>query len=250
MTAFTRSLLPQPHLLVLLLLLLSTIASAQDAIYYASLNRTVRLGHYDGVQTLQEIKKHGDFGLGSIERIAGELVMVNDTAYQFSSDGKAKVMEAQTKLPFAAVKFFKAEKTYDLDKPYTLKELQRFLDSVLYKNSFAALRISGQFNTIEYFCYEPQQKPYKPIEQAAKKTIVNANTAGILVGFHSPRSAEVINSPEYHFHFLNAQRNSGGHVQDCQLKKVRIEIDYADQLIVNLPDPESLTDIDLQQPIK
>ncbi|MDB5257551.1 MAG: hypothetical protein JWM14_2246 [Chitinophagaceae bacterium] len=237
-------------LILFIFLYCYSIAIAQDAIYYASLNRTVRLGHYDGVKTLKEIKQHGNFGLGSIDHIAGELVMVNDTAYQFSADGKAKVMDPQTTLPFAAVKFFKAEKIYELDKPYTLKELQSFLDSVLYKNSFAAVRITGQFNTIEYFCYQPQQKPYRPIEQAGKKVIVNSNTAGTMVGFHSPRSAEVINSPEYHFHFLTAQRNSGGHVQDCQLRKVRIEIDYADQLIIALPDPASLTDIDLQQPLK
>ena len=238
------------HILLLLLIFFChTHVSAQDGIYYVSLNRTVRLGHYDGVKTLKEVQQHGNFGLGSIDRIAGELVMVNDTAYQFSADGKAKVMDPQTKLPFAAVKFFKTEKTYELDKPYTLKELQSFLDSVLYKNSFAALRITGQFNTVEYFCYLPQQKPYPPIEQAEKKTTVKANTSGTLVGFHSPRSAEVINSPEYHFHFLTAQRNSGGHVQDCLVQKVRIEIDYADQLTIALPDPASLTGIDLQQPI-
>ncbi len=239
------------HLLVFCCLLHSySSVNAQDAIYYASLNRTVRLGHYDGVKTLKEVKQHGNFGLGSIDRIAAELVMVNDTAYQFSYDGKAKVMDDQTKLPFAAVKFFKTEKTYRLDKPYTLKELQHFLDSALYKNSFAAIRISGQFNTVEYFCYLPQEKPYPPIEEAKKKTVFNANTGGILVGFHSPRATEVINSPEYHFHFLNAQRNSGGHLQDCQIKNVIIEIDYADQLIIALPDPLTLTDIDLQQPIK
>lgn len=237
------------HLLLSILLFCSTLVAAQDAIYYASLNRTVRLGHYDGVKTLKEIKQHGNFGLGSIDRIAGELVMVNDTAYQFSADGKAKVMDSQTKLPFAAVKFFKTEKTYELEKPYTLKELQSFLDSVLYKNSFAAIRITGQFNTVEHFCYQPQQKPYRPIEQADKKITVSTNVSGTLVGFHSPHAAEVINSPEYHFHFLNAQRSSGGHVESCLIKKVRIEIDYADQLTIYLPDPASLADIDLQQPI-
>jgi acetolactate decarboxylase len=238
------------HALVLFFsLVCCSVVNAQDAIYYVSLNRTVRLGHYDGVQQLKEIKQHGNFGLGSIDRIAGELVMINDTAYQFSADGKAKIMDPQTKLPFAAVKFFKAEKTYPLDNSYTLKELQSFLDSVLYKNSFAAIRITGQFQTIEYFCYQPQQKPYRPIEQAEKKTRVDSNTSGTMVGFHSPRSAEIINSPEYHFHFLTTQRDHGGHVQDCQLKKVLIEIDYAGQLIIGLPDPASLTDIDLQQPV-
>lgn len=238
------------HCLTLCLLLLCGRMNAQDAIYYASLNRTVRLGHYDGVKTLKEVKQHGNFGLGSIDRIAAELVMINDTAYQFSCDGKAKVMEPQTKLPFAAVKFFKTEKSYRLDKPYTLKEVQHLLDSVLYKNSFAAIRISGQFHTVEYFCYLPPEKPYPPIEEVTKKTIVNANTSGVLVGFYSPRATEVINSPEYHFHFLNAQRSNGGHVQDCQIKNVLIEIDYADQLIIALPDPSTLTGIDLQQPIK
>jgi acetolactate decarboxylase len=232
-----------------LLLACSHTIQAQETIYYVSLNRLVRLGNYDGVRTLSEAKKHGNFGLGSIEHIAAELVLINDTAYQLSADVKTKIMDPNERLPFAAVKFFSADKVVALNKSYSLKKLQNYLDSLLNKNAFAAIRITGEFEKVEYFCYLPQEKPYKPIARAEKKITRQGNISGTLVGFYSPEAAEVINSPVYHFHFINALRNGGGHIQSLEIKNVTIEIDYAEELKIALPDPSIKMNIDLDKPI-
>ncbi len=233
--------------LALVLFFCCCMAHAQDGIYYVSLNRSVRLGNYDGVRTLAEAKKHGNYGLGSIDKIAAELVLVNDTAYQISADGNVKIMDPQTILPFAAVKFFSPEKQYSLNKPYSLKGLHTLLDSLLgNKNAFAAVRITGQFTGLNYFCYQPQQKPYKDISKAEKKMTKANNITGTIVGFYTPEAAGVINSPVYHFHFINAARNSGGHVEELLIKNVVIEIDYADELKIALPYPSLKMDVDLK----
>lgn len=99
--------------LLLTLCMMQLVAKAQqvnDGIFYSSLNYAVQLGQFDGVAALQEVKQYGDFGVGSLHELAGELVLLKGKAYHISVDGKAGIMPDNAKLPFAAAKFFRAEK--------------------------------------------------------------------------------------------------------------------------------------------
>lgn len=102
-----------------------------DGIFYSSLNYAVQQGQFDGVATLAEAKAAGDFGVGSQHGLAGELVLLQGKAYRISVDGKAVPMPDSAKLPFAAVKFFRAEKQWTLARSLTLEQLQTHLDSAL-----------------------------------------------------------------------------------------------------------------------
>ncbi len=235
--------------LILLLATLCCSASshAQDVITYSSLNQTVQLGQFDGVVGITDLKRYGNFGLGSGDSIGSELVMINDTAYSFAADRAGIVMPPQTKLPFAAVKRFNADQIFDLGSGLGLEQLQLLLDSLINTNLFSAIRISGIFDSISYKCYLPQVKPYKPIDQAATKQFEGVNEQGIIVGFFTPLSAKAINSPNYHFHYINQSRSSGGHVTGLRTRLVRIEVDYADELHILLPPPTLLKNIDLNK---
>lgn len=208
------------------------------------------MGQLDGVATLQEVKRHGDFGLGSRHALAGELVLVNGKAYHISIDGKAVVMPDSAKLPFAAAKFFRPEKTFTLKRSLNLEELQSLLDSLINTSLFSAVKISGSFSSIQYKCFYPQSKPYKPIAESSAKFFDSTNITGTMAGFFTPKSAIVLNSPNYHFHFINEAGSSGGHVEGCITKEVTIQIDYANGLHVMLPPEESLTNINLNEPVK
>ena len=220
-----------------------------DGIYYSSLNYAVRLGQLDGLVTLKELKQHGDYGVGGEHGLAGELVFLNGVAYSFSSDGKSKLTADTATLAFAAVKFFKAENKWTINKPLDRPQLQSLLDSILNTNLFAAVKVSGSFSSIRYKCYYPQQKPYTPTPVAPAKIFDSTHIKGTMVGFFTPKAAMVLN-PNYHFHFINSHATSGGHVDEYVVENVTVEIDYADALQVKLPPGSAVKDIKFNEPMK
>lgn len=244
------SILTRYGLVLKWLLIASTALSQQtnDGIYYSSLNKAVQLGQFDGVASLKELKQHGNFGLGSQHALAGELVLLDGIAYKISVDGKAVLMPDTATHPFAAVKFFNAEKKFTLNQLMNLQQLQSHLDSILETSSFAAIKITGSFSSIKYKCYYPQQKPYPTIKETPAKFFDSTNIRGTIVGFFTPKSAMVLNSPNYHFHFINQALTSGGHVDDLIIQNITIEIDYADGVQVKLPSRDAVKNIELNEP--
>lgn len=235
--------------LIMMLYLPGAGQEAGDGIFYSSLNYAVRLGQLDGLVTLKELKQHGDYGVGGEHGLAGELVFLNGVAYSFSSDGKSKLTADTATLAFAAVKFFKAENKWTINRPLDRRQLQSFLDSILNTNLFAAIKVSGSFSTIRYKCYHPQQKPYTPTPEAPAKIFDSIHIKGTMVGFFTPKAAMVLN-PNYHFHFINSHATSGGHVDEYTVENVTVEVDYADALQVKLPPGAAVKDIKFNEPLK
>lgn len=226
------------------------LAQQSDAIHYTSLNTAIYLGQYDGSQSAGDLKKFGDFGVGSEERLASEFIMLDGKMYSIPVSGKASAINPKAKIPFAAVKFFKAEKTVTIKRSLTFEAFQNVLDSLVGKNRFAAIRVTAKFSSITFRSYYEQQKPYQEISQAKEAFFTHADFIGTLVGFHTPESANVLNSPKYHFHVIDQARTTGGHLTAYVIEEATIEIDYASQLIVDLPSPDKLDHIDLNKEVK
>jgi acetolactate decarboxylase len=74
-------------------------------LYQTSLMSALIAGLYDGDMTYGEIRKHGDFGLGTFNNLDGEMVGFDGTFYQLRSDGSARPVTAGQKTPFAVVLF-------------------------------------------------------------------------------------------------------------------------------------------------
>jgi len=220
--------------------------SNKDGIFYSSLNYSVRLGQLEGTATLKELKQHGDFGVGGQNGLASEMVFLNGVAYRFPANGKGELMPDTAKLGFAAVKFFKAENKWTVNKPLSMQQFQLFMDSVINTNLFSAIKITGSFVSVKYKCYVAQQKPYIPVIQAPVKFFDSTHIQGTMVGFFTPKAAMVMN-PNYHFHFINSKATSGGHVDDYVVENVTIEVDYADELHVKLPTAEAMKDINFNK---
>jgi acetolactate decarboxylase len=62
------------------------------------------------------------------------------------------------------------------------------------------------------------------------------NIAGTVVGFRSPGFAEKVNVPGFHFHFLSAGKNAGGHVLDLRLKELNVRVDQCSALMLIMPE--------------
>jgi acetolactate decarboxylase len=221
-----------------------------DAIHYTSLNSAIYLGQYDGDQSASDLKKFGNFGVGSEERLASELIMLDGKIYSVPASGELTEMRPQAKIPFAAVKFFDPEISVTIKRKLTQQEFEQQLDSVIGVNRFAAIKVTAKFSSITFRSYYEQQKPYKEISQAKEKFFDHQNFVGILVGFRTPKSADVLNSPVYHFHVIDLKKTTGGHLTDCVIDEAVIDIDYASQLIVDLPKPDKLQHVDLSKHVK
>lgn len=208
----------------------------QDTIYYISLNYAVHKGFYYPTSNVETLLAHGDFGIGSESELKSEVVLLEGRPYAFSSDGKARELDKKDELTFGVSKFFKAEKEIIINRRLRYKQFIKLMDSVMVYNGFSAIRVDASFEYVKYHCYTKQEWPYKPTKLATYVQFEQKNVEGTLVGFHTPHAAAAINSPDYHFHFINSGRTHGGHLDKCIVKNIRIQLDYANKLEVQLPD--------------
>lgn len=223
-------------------------AQKPDVIHYISLNSAIYLGQYDGTATAEDLMKYGDFGVGSEEALNSEIVFLDGKLYSIPATGKVTPLNLQRKIPFAAVKFFKSEVVITLNKDMqTLKQFEFYLDSLLNRNRFAAIKVTATFTYVKFRSFYEQHPPYVPLQEASAAMFEHDNFNGTLVGFYTPQAAAVLNRPSYHFHIIDQEKTTGGHLLECKLSQAKIEIDYANQLVIDLPEPEKLKGIDLNQ---
>ena len=60
-----------------------------DVVFQVSTLDALLEGVYQGEMTFEELRSHGDFGLGTFDALDGEMVKVNGQAYQVKTDGIA-----------------------------------------------------------------------------------------------------------------------------------------------------------------
>jgi acetolactate decarboxylase len=78
----------------------------KDILYQYSTIEALLEGIYDGDMTFGELKSHGNYGLGTLNSLDGEMIQVNGKFYQVKVDGIAYPVEDNEKTPFAIVTFF------------------------------------------------------------------------------------------------------------------------------------------------
>lgn len=221
-----------------------------ETIYFTSLNYAIQLGQFAGVTTVKALKSSGDFGLGSEARLKGELVVLDGKFYSIDANGKARVMEDEDSISYAAIKSFRAEVNTVVKNVSSLKELEKVLAQKISENSFAAIRVHAAFRVIKFRSFEEQEEPFRPVDQVPEIKFERENITGTMVGYYTPKSAEVLNSPTYHFHFIDDARTTGGHVLDIDVAEASVEIDYAREIHIKLPEGTATEHVDLNTKIR
>jgi hypothetical protein len=86
-----RGICPEPHEA-------SAPGFDHETLYQVSTIDALMQGVYDGTQPFDEVKRHGDFGIGTFDALDGEMVAVDNRYYQVRSDGIAyPVADTMTK---------------------------------------------------------------------------------------------------------------------------------------------------------
>ena len=73
---------------------------AAGELYQTSLVAALLKGVYEGQTTYGELRKHGDFGLGTFNHLDGEMVGFDGTFYQLRSDGSARPVAGEPREGF------------------------------------------------------------------------------------------------------------------------------------------------------
>ena len=206
--------------------------AAKDTLFQTSTLSALQAGDFDGALTIGELKRHGDFGLGTFNALDGEMVVLDGQVYQAKDDGVAYLAGDAEQTPFAAVTFFGADQTLTTEKPMMCAEFQTFLDAQLPSiNAPYAIKVSGTFADLKVRAPHKESPPYPTLTDAlADQVVFDAqNITGTLVGFRLPDYMAGANAAGYHFHFISEDRQTGGHVLDCQTGKLTVEVDDIDQ---------------------
>jgi len=154
------------------------------------------------------------------------------------------------KTPFAVVSFFAPDDTLELDTADSYTQLKRHIDGLLpSQNIFYAIRIEGNFKYIKTRSVPGQQKPYPPLVDVVKEQSIFEfhDIDGTIVGFRSPDYVHGINVPGYHLHFITKDRNAGGHLLECRMQEVTLQIDHINNFFMALPHGGAFYSTDLAQ---
>lgn len=235
-------------LFVLLALSTPMFGLEQGVLYQTSTIDALLAGQYDGICTLAELKKHGDFGIGTFNELDGEMLLLNGCFYRVSSDGKARQVVNDT-TPFAAVTFFSPTLTASIDAETDMKALTQRIDSLLLsKNLFCAIRIDGRFQYIKTRSVPRQSKPYPKLTDVVthQPTFEMSEVNGTIVGLYCPYFVKGVNVPGYHLHFITQDKKRGGHLLDCRLSKGTVVLDCTPGFMLMLPTNGDFLKADLQ----
>jgi acetolactate decarboxylase len=195
-------------------------------------------GEYDGDVSFAELEGRGDFGLGTLEALDGEMIALDGGFYQVRSDGRAYAVERRAKTPFAVVTFFEPNLFRTLATPLDLGTFCAGLDRLVGgEASCYAVRVDGDFDYVRTRSVPRQKKPYPPLAEVVERqpTFEIHDVRGSLVGFRFPHYAQGLNVAGYHFHFITAERSAGGHVLEFRLARGELRIDSEADLRVELP---------------
>jgi len=240
-----------PAILLIFVFLACGVARGEDRpptlFQYSTINALLH-GLYDGDLTFEELAAHGSFGIGTVNRLDGEMVALDGVFYQVRADGRAYRAAPDAMTPFAVVTDFAPDREAPLGEGLGFGDLEERIDATIGSpNRFVAIRVDGVFRNMKVRSVPAQTPPYKPLADVIAGQVVFelADVSGTMVGFRMPDYMSTLNVPGYHFHFLTDDRTRGGHVLDFETVNGRIALAEIDDFRLSLPGDPAFADADL-----
>ena len=224
-----------------------TIDRDREVLFQVSTIDALLLAVYDGILPIGVLREKGDFGIGTFDRLEGEMVVLDGECLQVKVDGIAYVVPDEATTPFATVTFFDPDEVFEVGKA-NFSELKEILGaSFPSKNVFYAIRIDGTFPYVRTRSVPAQERPYPLlVDVTANQTVFEFEDAsGTVVGFWCPEFASGMNVPGYHLHFITDDRKAGGHILDLSVDGAEVALDVTPNIFMALPTAGDFYDVDL-----
>ena len=120
---------------------------AGGVLYQISTLEALGRGCYDGLDDFAHLAGHGDFGLGTLDRLDGEMVALDGGFFQATADGKVHRVSPEMTTPFADLTFFKESLAFDCPAGLDYQGLQSLITRNLPRlDLFYAIRVHGLFS--------------------------------------------------------------------------------------------------------
>lgn len=213
--------------------------NANDALVQFSLIAALAAGDYSEGIPLKEVLTSGDFGLGTFDRLDGEMIVLDGQMYQALADGTLRAANLDSTTPFAEVKFFREDGRAEHMVARSLEDLDEQLDRVLKRRNVPyALRLDGHFAALTLRSVPAQTPPFQPLVNVVKhqSTWPLKDVTGTLIGFRCPPWVGTLNVPGYHWHFLSDDRTLGGHVLNCEFSDGLLQFDECEAMTIRMSD--------------
>lgn len=197
-------------------------------------------GLYNGSMSIGQLKRYGDFGLGTYEGLDGEMIVVDGHFYHMRASGVLSEAADDEVAPFAVLTTFRPETQFTVG-PTSMADLSTLIDTLLpSKNYFYAIRIHGTFSAMMTRAIPMQFLPYPPLSQLIpiQSVFSYPNTTGTAVDIRSPAFVSGINQVAHHFHYVSDDLKGGGHALSFTTGQVVVSIQTLRRFEVALPGDE------------
>jgi acetolactate decarboxylase len=195
-------------------------------------------GAFDGDVTLAEVLEHGDLGLGTLDGLDGELIVLDGEPWKANLDCTLVQPDRGSTTPYAVVVPFSPGPPLSLAGPLDGAGLEaRLRQHTGTPQAPTAIRIDGRFERVQVRSVPKQARPYPPLATAIAHQQVTelTDTSGTMVGFLFPDALDGIEMVGVHLHFVTGDRSRGGHVLSFTLAEATASLDDATDLHVELP---------------
>lgn len=194
-------------------------------------------GAYESGMPAGEVRAHGDFGIGCLDRLGGEVVLLDGELFECTIDGAPTKMADVESLPFVDVCVLPdvaASAASGLDLAALTAAVEAGLAS---RNLFHAVRWDGVVGSVRTRVTPRQRHPLRPLADVAREQVetVTEHRRGTLVGFWAPAIYQGIAVAGLHLHFLSDDRLIGGHVLDVTVGEGALRLAAFARFDLHLP---------------
>jgi acetolactate decarboxylase len=207
-------------------------------LFQTSTVQALLAGAFDGDVTIGELLEHGDLGLGTLNGLDGELIVLDRQAWKANLDGTLIRPDSSTRTPYAVVVPFVAGERLTLREPFSDTDLEQWLaHHVNRAGRPTAIRIEGRFESVRVRSVPKQETPYPPLADVIAQQRVTdlVDVSGTMVGFCFPDALDGIEMVGSHLHFVTDDRTRGGHVLTYGVREATAQLDEGTELHVELP---------------
>ncbi len=218
----------------------------RHSLFQVSTSNALVQGVFQGAVTVRDLKRNGDFGLGTFDGLDGELIMLDGVCHRATGGGVVTSPPDDARVPFAVVTHFRPDLSLPTG-PGSLADLTRALDgSRPSENLFVGIRATGRFERLSLRAACAAESGENLLEATAHQSeFTLVQEEGTLVGFWAPLYARAVNVPGYHFHFISEDRSLGGHVLDMDAGSLEVGIHVESELHIAIPETEEFLAADL-----
>ena len=217
-------------------------------LFQASTIGALLAGAYDGDLSFAELAEHGDLGLGTLNGLDGEMIALDGEFFRADVDGRVEPIPASARTPFAVVTEFEPALAATIEDGLDHDGLLARLDELIPAGAAScAIRLDGRFELVRARSVPRQHLPYRPLTEvvAEQHVFELVDVAGTMLGFRFPDYVDGIEVSGYHLHFIDDDRERGGHVLGSRSNGLRARLDPSSDLHVELPPGIELTDPEL-----